>query len=185
MPAIGVAIYRGFYPESFVYFANMVFSTLFHACDQEVFSFCLMKYSVLQFCDSYTATLTFWVTVLAMGGPPEQIKSLLQIVGAVGVALAVEHDRHGAFTFIVPALLGIIVLIGSWVHKCSSERACFPGLKYMCCFFLPGLGILTGGLFCFVALEHDTNYQVCSPTQTLHPCFLNINFPLWGKTMTH
>ena len=41
---------------------------------------------------------------------------LLQIVGAVGVALAVEHDRHGAFTFIVPALLGIIVLIGSWVR---------------------------------------------------------------------
>ena len=28
MPAIGVAIYRGFYPESFVYFANMVFSTV-------------------------------------------------------------------------------------------------------------------------------------------------------------
>ena len=60
---------------------NLVFCLfqLFHACDQEVFSFCLMKYSVLQFCDSYTATLTFWVTVLAMGGPPEQIKSLLQV----------------------------------------------------------------------------------------------------------
>ena len=28
MPAIGVAIYRGFYTESFVYFSNMVFSTV-------------------------------------------------------------------------------------------------------------------------------------------------------------
>ena len=52
-----------------------------------------------------------------MGSLPEQIKSLLQIVGAVGVALAVEYDRNGAFTFIVPALMGILILIGSWVSS--------------------------------------------------------------------
>ncbi len=95
LPAVGLAIYRGFYTESFIYFANMVFSTvsdstcyevttdatvnnnffqLFHACDQDVFSFCLMKYTVLQFCDSYTATMAYWVTVLAMGGLPDQAK---------------------------------------------------------------------------------------------------------------
>ena len=74
-----------------------------------------MKYSVLQFCDYYTITLTYWVTILAMGALPEQARSLLQIVGAVGVALAVEYDRHGAFTFLVPAALGICILIGSWV----------------------------------------------------------------------
>ena len=34
LPAVGLAVYRGFYTESFVYFATMVFSTLFHACDQ-------------------------------------------------------------------------------------------------------------------------------------------------------
>ena len=31
LPAVGLAIYRGFYTESFVYFANMVFSTV--SCD--------------------------------------------------------------------------------------------------------------------------------------------------------
>ena len=102
---MGLAIYRGFYTESFVYFANMVFSTvythldtlyirtkngsifngiytddgfiflqLYHACDQDVFSICLMKYSVLQFCDIYTATMAYWVTVLAMGALPEQAR---------------------------------------------------------------------------------------------------------------
>ena len=30
LPAVGLAIYRGFYTESFVYFANMVFSTVSH-----------------------------------------------------------------------------------------------------------------------------------------------------------
>ena len=47
---------------------------LYHACDQDVFSICLMKYSVLQFCDFYTATLAYWVTILAMGALPEQAK---------------------------------------------------------------------------------------------------------------
>ena len=59
-----------------------------------------MKYTVLQFCDFYTATMAYWVTVLAMGGLPEQAKSLLHMVGAIGVAMAIEYDRTGVFTFL-------------------------------------------------------------------------------------
>ena len=33
LPAVGLAIYRGFYTESFVYFANMVFSTVYTHLD--------------------------------------------------------------------------------------------------------------------------------------------------------
>ena len=36
-------------------------------------------------------------------------------VGAVGVALAIEYDRTGVFTFLVPAVIGIFILISSWV----------------------------------------------------------------------
>ena len=93
------------------------FFQLYHACDQDVFSFCLMKYTVLQFCDFYTATMAYWVTVLAMGGLPDQAKSLLHMVGAVGVALAIEYDRTGVFTFLVPAVIGIFILISSWVSR--------------------------------------------------------------------
>lgn len=158
LPAVGLAIYRGFYTESFVYFANMIASTLYHACDQDVFSFCLMKYTVLQFCDFYTATMAYWVTVLAMGGLPEQAKSLLHMVGAIGVAMAIEYDRTGVFTFLVPAVVGIFVLVSAWITHCSSDRICYPGLKYACCFFLPGVATITGGLFMFVFLERETNY---------------------------
>jgi len=159
LPAVGLAIYRGFYTESFVYFANMIASTLYHACDQDVFSFCLMKYTVLQFCDFYTATMAYWVTILAMGGVPDQAKSLLHMVGAIGVALAIEYDRTGVFTFLVPAVVGIFVLLASWITHCSSDRICYPGLKYACCFFLPGIATIIGGLFMFVFLERETNYQ--------------------------
>lgn len=76
-----------------------------------------MKYTVLQFCDFYTATMAYWVTVLAMGGLPDQAKSLLHMVGAIGVALAIEYDRTGVFTFLVPAVVGIFVLLASWVSS--------------------------------------------------------------------
>ena len=59
--------------------------------------------------------MAYWVTVLAMGGLPDQAKSLLHMVGAIGVALAIEYDRTGVFTFLVPAVVGIFVLLASWV----------------------------------------------------------------------
>ena len=37
------------------------------------------------------------------------------MVGAVGVALAIEYDRTGVFTFLIPGVIGIIILIASWV----------------------------------------------------------------------
>ncbi|CAB4064028.1 unnamed protein product [Lepeophtheirus salmonis] len=159
LPAVGLAIYRGFYTESFVYFANMIFSTLYHACDQDIFSFCLMKYTVLQFCDFYAATMAYWVTVLAMGGLPEQAKSLLHMVGAVGVALAVEYDRTGVLTFAVPGVIGIIILLASWITHCTSDRSCYPSIKYTCCFFLPGISVVTVGILAFVFLERESNYH--------------------------
>ena len=42
-------------------------------------------------------------------------RSLLQMVGAVGVALAVEYDRSGIFTFLIPGAIGILLLVGGWV----------------------------------------------------------------------
>ena len=37
------------------------------------------------------------------------------MVGAVGVALAIEYDRSGIFTFLVPGAIGILLLVGAWV----------------------------------------------------------------------
>ncbi len=45
------------------------------------------------------------------------------------------------------------------ISKCSSDRDCYPGFKYTCCFFLPGVAVICGGLFCFLVLERESNYQ--------------------------
>ena len=105
------------------------------------------------------------------------------MVGAVGVALGIEYDRSGIFTFLVPGVVGVIILFSSWVRMkyfhyllepfvskhffhialqishCSSDHSCYPGFKYTCCFFLPGLAVLGGGLFLFMILEQESNYQ--------------------------
>ena len=42
------------------------------------------------------------------------------MVGAVGVALAIEYDRSGIFTFLVPGGIGILLLVGAWVRSHSN-----------------------------------------------------------------
>ena len=39
-----------------------------------------MKYTVLQFCDFYTATMTYWVTILAMAALPDQAKYVATVL---------------------------------------------------------------------------------------------------------
>ena len=70
-----IAFYRRLYGPCLVYTATMIFSIFYHACDQESFSgslpsglqlTCLSLYvnnEVLQFCDFFSAILSFWVTV--------------------------------------------------------------------------------------------------------------------------
>jgi hypothetical protein len=39
------------------------------------------------------------------------------MVGAIGLALAIEYNRNGVFTFLVPAVMGFVILLASWVGK--------------------------------------------------------------------
>ena len=34
----------------------------------------------------------------------------------MGVALGIEYDRSGVFTFLVPGVIGIMILFASWVR---------------------------------------------------------------------
>lgn len=65
IPSIYYAVRREYYTEAVIYFFAMFFSTFYHACDsgEEEFSFCLVKISVLQFCDFYCGLLAIWVSI--------------------------------------------------------------------------------------------------------------------------
>ncbi len=52
------------------------------------------------------------------------------MVGAVGVALGIEYDRSGVFTFLVPGVVGIIILFASWVSGEIQLRLLIQGSQF-------------------------------------------------------
>ncbi len=63
---------------------------------------------VLQFCDFYCATLSFWVTVVALSAalwaapwaaPAQSARNGLDLLGAVVIALLVQYNRTGGQAF--------------------------------------------------------------------------------------
>lgn len=53
LPAIYIAAKRRLYTEGLVYLATMLFSSLYHACDQQFTTYCVAKYEVSFFIPSF------------------------------------------------------------------------------------------------------------------------------------
>lgn len=92
-------------------------SQFYHACDVDMFGFCLLRYEVLQFCDFFSAVLSFWVTLVAMAHVPQSLASIAHVLGALGVALGVQCQRTSLWVFVAPAVLGTVLLAASWVSS--------------------------------------------------------------------
>ncbi|XP_067012375.2 post-GPI attachment to proteins factor 6 [Anabrus simplex] len=161
IPAIVIAIRRKLWTESFVYSCTMFFSTFYHACEagEDVYSFCIMKLGVLQFCDFYTAILSLWVTLLCMADLTFTWKSLAHMVGAVGIALGTEYDRTSLAVFLVPAFIGLSILGYQWGSRCRRQKACYPKRHYWLFYFSVGLILVFIGLICYSFLQTRSNYK--------------------------
>lgn len=163
LPAVILALRRRYFAEALVYAFTMVFSTFYHACDQEAYVFCLMRLSVMQFCDFYSAIFSFWVTLIAMAGLPHSLYSLLHVAGAMIVALGVEYDRTGLWVFVVPSVSAFLVMVSSWIWHCKLQQSCYPSKQYWLTSLLPGVLLAASGLICYAFFEtHDNYYYVHS-----------------------
>ncbi|PSN52826.1 hypothetical protein C0J52_09684 [Blattella germanica] len=161
IPAVVMAIRRKYYTEAFVYACTMFFSTFYHACDagEDIYSFCLMRLNVLQFCDFYSAILSLWVTLIAMSDVRSTLKSIAHMAGAVGIALGTEYNRTSLWVLVVPALVGIAIMTQSWIWRCKSQRTCYPSVRYWKLCFPPGVLLVTVGLVCYSFLQTKQNYK--------------------------
>ncbi|XP_013412109.1 post-GPI attachment to proteins factor 6 isoform X2 [Lingula anatina] len=159
IPGIVLAIYRRFYVEAFVYAFNMFFSTFYHACDRNrLYTWCLMKYDTLSFCDFYGSIMSFWVTIIIMARLPDEAKWFLHMLGALGISIGVEYDRYSLPAFIVPFAIAAVVTFGSWMYQCRKRRSCYPSKKRWLCYLLPGILLAGIGLCVFAFAETDENY---------------------------
>jgi hypothetical protein len=161
IPAIVMAIRQTYYTEAFVYACTMFFSTFYHACDagEDIYSYCLMRLNVLQFCDFYSAILSLWVTVIAMADISSVLKSIAHMAGAIGIALGTEYNRTSLWVLVVPALVGLALMTQSWIWQCKARRSCYPSKKYWKFYFPPGVLLVVVGLVCYSFLETRQNYK--------------------------
>ncbi|CAL4067786.1 unnamed protein product [Meganyctiphanes norvegica] len=159
LPAIFLALKRKYYAEALVYTFTMFFSTFYHACDQDAYSFCLMPLNTMQFCDFYSAIMSFWVTLIAMADLHHSVYSVLHMAGALVIALGVEYDRTGLWVFAIPASSAFIIMTVSWVWHCKKQHQCYPSKRYWLVCLIPGTILAVTGLICYAFLETLDNYH--------------------------
>ncbi|KAG1674326.1 Post-GPI attachment to proteins factor 6 [Nymphon striatum] len=174
LPAIILAIKRHFYSEALLYTFTMFMSTFYHACDEDVYSYCLMRYKVLQFCDFFSAILSFWVTLVVMADLPKPLQSVAHMAGALGISLGVEYQRTGLWVFVhlfyaQKCVRKMAMKIyrtsrtdgfGFLIIRChrASNRRTFIKWKYIVKTLI-GLTLIGCGLILFTMVETQKNYK--------------------------
>ena len=52
-----------------------------------------------------------------MAAMPLTVTSMAHMAGALGIALAVQSEKTGLWTFVVPVTSGVFIMILSWVSR--------------------------------------------------------------------
>jgi len=157
---IALAIYRGWYIESLIYFYNMFFSTFYHACDQDFFSFCIFNYDGLQLADFVSSYSSFVITVLSMSAIVRPWKVFSFFVGFLACLSINLYDRFSTIAFIVFLCIAISVTVATWVKVCISKRKLYPTPRTLLIFYLPGFILAVTGLTIYSFLQNKSNYWI-------------------------
>ncbi|XP_076619315.1 post-GPI attachment to proteins factor 6 isoform X1 [Colletes latitarsis] len=157
IPAIYLAVKRGLYTEGLVYMATMLFSSLYHACDQHVMTYCVAKYEVLQYSDFFSSILAFWVTLVAMAEIPTRFVSLYHMFGVLIIAFGVESNKTSLISILVPLGIGVMIPMGTYAYRCFQMKKWKKPDKISK--LLAGLLLATVGLLLFSLVETEANYQ--------------------------
>ncbi|KAK9299726.1 hypothetical protein QLX08_007352 [Tetragonisca angustula] len=161
--SVYVAVRREYFTEAIVYAAVMFFSTFYHACEagEDVYSVCIMRLSVLQFCDFFNALLSIWVTLVAMASFGPKLTAFCQITGAVILAMSAEMDRTALWVFLLPAVTGSALIGLSWGMRCKRRGTVrYPSRPYRSIYFPAGLLLVSLGLVCYAFLQTRRNYYI-------------------------
>lgn len=155
---IGLALYRRWYIESLIYFYNMFFSTFYHACDQEFYSFCIFNYDGLQLADFISSYASFVITILAMSTVVRPWKVFTFFVGLLACLTINLYDRFNYVAFIVFLCISISVTVLTWVRVCLRKRVLHPHRKILLCYYLPGFTLAASGLLIYSFFQTKSNY---------------------------
>lgn len=159
--SVYVAAIRKYYIEAVIYAFTMLFSTFYHACDAPAqVAYCIIRGNVLQFGDFYCGLMSFWVTLLAMSVISLRLKSFLQIIGAINIALLTTWNMHSFVAFLLPVAIGAFVLLVSWYVDYRRTRFFRYSKSYYSVYMPLGLILVSVGLVCYAFLQTEQNYKI-------------------------
>ncbi|XP_063843787.1 uncharacterized protein LOC135090714 isoform X1 [Scylla paramamosain] len=159
LPPTIMALRRCLYSQALLFSATMVASVVYHACDNEVMSYCLTKYEVLQFTDFFFSLLCFWVTVVGLGGIDQVLCPLLHTLGVVIIAPAVQYSRTALASFTVPMAIAAAIPILHVVYQ-RWRKGCWPSLQADQLLYRGiGVALALTGLMLFGLLQTKENYK--------------------------
>ncbi len=157
---IALALYRRWYIEALIYFNNMFFSTFYHACDQEYYSFCIFNYDGLQLADFIGSYASFVITVLSMSMIVRPWKVFSFFAGFLCVLSINLYDRFNSTAFIIFLCVAICITVSTWVKVCYSKKKMYPSKRTLLLFYLPGFVLASTGIIIFSFLQTKSNYWV-------------------------
>lgn len=161
LPAAYFAVKRGYRVEAVVYFSTFFFSSFYHACDagENVISFCITKLSVLQFSDFYSGLLAIWVTLIAMAYLNDNLSWILHISGCIVLAFCTTYDKTALWVFLLPSLVGLVIIAISWFWHYKKIGSLFPSKKYLCIILPIGATVVVIALITYALLQTQSNYK--------------------------
>ena len=161
IPCIVLAIYRHFYTEALVYFFVLFMSSFYHACDQPGQAvYCLLPYDTLQFSDFLSSITAIWFTLIALAKLPHPFESFLHVLGLISLAVCVSYNRFNIWTTIVPAVVGVLIVLSKWTFKYHKLKKCYPGRKKTLFSIVPGVICAGVGMSLYAFLETSENYYI-------------------------
>lgn len=157
-PAI-IAVRRRLFSQALLFIATMIASVFYHTCDNEVVSFCAMKYEVLQFTDFFFSLLCFWVTVVGLGEIDQAFCPLLHTLGVVIIAPTVQYSRTALASFIVPMAVAVAIPACHIVY-CRWRKGTWPSIsRRQLLHRSTGIILALSGLIMFALVQTKDNYK--------------------------
>ncbi|VDP83796.1 unnamed protein product [Echinostoma caproni] len=119
---------------------------------------CPLPLEVLSFCDFFGGVLSVWVTIVAATACPLRYAQLAYVMFVLSLTVAVQVARYSTGLFLIPCVIGIIMLIGSWTCRSKRTGRLFPPVQWWLVSFFPGLLLAGIGLILFLSPWMSRNY---------------------------
>ncbi|CAH8679886.1 unnamed protein product [Schistosoma rodhaini] len=121
-------------------------------------SICVLPVDTLSFCDFFGGIFSIWISTLTIAAIPMKYTQCAFIIGALSLTVAVQIVRYSIGIILVPLIVGLIIILYSWINLCIKLRSLFPPIQWWIISFIPGVLFATIGASMFFHGQSTRDY---------------------------